>query len=83
LSKLEIDAAMQQRLIRGGIVDVEGIVEADSRKLIEIVGDRAAASKLATAAKRLLEGGRVSGPAAKTKARKRAGGKAKGKKKGA
>ena len=50
-----MDAALRRRLIAAGIVDVEGILEVSSAKLVEIVGDRAAAAKLAESAKRLLD----------------------------
>jgi len=55
LTKLEMDAALRRRLIAAGIVDVEGILEVSAAKLVEIVGDRAAAAKLAESAKRLLD----------------------------
>jgi len=55
LTRLDIDASMRRRLTAGGIVDVEGILEMDAVKLIEIVGDRATAAKLTTAAKKLLD----------------------------
>ena len=56
LSKLDIDEAMRKRLTNGGIVDVEGILEVDTAKLVEIVGDRTTAAKLQEMAKALLAG---------------------------
>jgi hypothetical protein len=54
LDKLDIDAATRKRLDAAGIKDVEGILETDPNKLADIVGDRALATKLIDAAKRLL-----------------------------
>ena len=45
---------MRKRLRNGGIIDVEGIVEADAARLVAIVGDRSTAAKLVEMARRVL-----------------------------
>jgi hypothetical protein len=40
LDKLDIDEATRKRLVKAGIIDVEGVVETDPVKLDEIVGSR-------------------------------------------
>lgn len=54
LDKLDIDEATRKRLIKGGIIDVEGIVETDPTKLADIVGSRELAAKLIEQAKAVL-----------------------------
>lgn len=54
LDKLETDATTRKRLDKAGIVDVEGILEADPAKLAEIVGDRAVAAKLLDQARSIV-----------------------------
>lgn len=54
LDKLDIDEATRKRLIKGGIIDVEGIVETEPVKLAEIVGSRELAVKLIDQAKAIL-----------------------------
>jgi predicted RecB family nuclease len=54
LGALGVDARVRRRLEEGGIRDVEGLLEAEPAKLAEIVGDRAAASKLIETARRVL-----------------------------
>lgn len=54
LDKLEIDATTRKRLDKGGIVDVEGILEADPARVAEIVGDRAVAAKLLDQARSIV-----------------------------
>jgi hypothetical protein len=46
---------MIQRLRRGGITDVEGILETPAARLAEIVGSQADAQKLREMAKTLLD----------------------------
>lgn len=54
LEKLDIDEATRKQLMESGIVDVEGILEADPEKLAKIVGSEEMARKLIEMAKRLL-----------------------------
>lgn len=54
LDKLDIDDATRKRLIKAGVIDVEGIVETDPVKLAEIVGNRELAAKLIEQAKAIL-----------------------------
>ena len=54
LDKLEMDEALRKRLLDAGIRDVEGIVETEAATLARVVGDRAAAAKLAESARTLL-----------------------------
>lgn len=54
LDKLDTDEATRKRLMRGGIVDIEGILETDEAKLTEIVGDRELAANLIEQAKAIL-----------------------------
>ncbi|HMO47505.1 MAG TPA: hypothetical protein PKB14_15920 [Rubrivivax sp.] len=56
LTRLDIDDELRKRLMAGGIVDVEGVLEAPAAKLAEIVGDRGAAARLQAMAKQLLAG---------------------------
>ncbi|MFC4863336.1 hypothetical protein ACS8MQ_19570 [Pseudomonas sp. MAHUQ-62] len=54
LDKLELDDATRKQLAKSDIIDVEGIVEASNARLIEVLGDRTAASRLRERAKALL-----------------------------
>lgn len=54
LDKLDIDDATRKRLIKAGIIDVEGVFETDPVKLAEIVGSRELAVKLIDQAKAFL-----------------------------
>ena len=54
LDKLDIDEVTRKRLNQGGIIDVEGIIEADPAKLVEIVGNRELVAKLIEQAKAVL-----------------------------
>ena len=54
LDKLQLDELTHKQLLRGGIVDVEGILEADPEKLAKIVDGKEKALKLIETAKRLL-----------------------------
>jgi hypothetical protein len=55
LTKLEIDEATRRRLDKGGVRDVEGVLEINQAKLTEIVGDAATAKKLRELAKAVIE----------------------------
>ncbi len=66
LDRLDIDAATRKQLIASGIVDVEGIVEADPKMLAKIVGNVDLATKLVDMAKRLLAAAPVPKPATNT-----------------
>jgi hypothetical protein len=63
LTRLDIDDALRKRLVAGGIVDVEGVLEVTSARLTEIVGDRTTAAKLQEMAKQVLAGGAPPPPA--------------------
>ena len=56
LDRLDIDEATKKLLRSGGIVDVEGILEANPQKLAKIVGSVDLATKLIAMAKALLAG---------------------------
>jgi hypothetical protein len=55
LDRLDIDDPMRKRLMQSGIVDVEGVLESDARKLARIVGSREAATKLVDMANQVLD----------------------------
>lgn len=55
LSQLDIDDATRRRLEKGGIRDVESILETDQAKLAEIVGDAATAKKLRERAQAVID----------------------------
>ncbi|WP_166359396.1 right-handed parallel beta-helix repeat-containing protein [Pseudomonas akapageensis] len=55
LDTLGIDDATRRKLMEGGIVDVEGILETTARKLAGIVGSEEMASRLTEMAKRQLD----------------------------
>ena len=55
LDRLDIDDETRKRLMEGGVVDVEAIVEAGPAKLAEIAGGRDVANRLTEMAKRVLE----------------------------
>jgi hypothetical protein len=57
LARLGVDAALRKALEDGGVRDVEGVLEVAEAKLVQIVGDRATASKLTEAARKLLGSG--------------------------
>ena len=71
LSALGVTAEMRQRLARGGIVDVEGVAEADAATLTRIVGNRSTAAKLAETARQVLAA-KPPPPAPRPRAAKRA-----------
>jgi len=54
LDKLEIDAETHKQLEQGGIVDVEGILEAGAERLAALFNNQKKAQQLTAAAKRLL-----------------------------
>ena len=54
LSALGIDAATQRKLQSAGFADVEAVAAADPALLARALGDKAAASKLIEAARKLL-----------------------------
>jgi hypothetical protein len=54
LERLDISEDIRKRLRAGGIVDVEGIVEAGDGKLVKILGDAATARTVMALAKGLL-----------------------------
>ncbi|MDT4798994.1 hypothetical protein FQZ97_316400 [compost metagenome] len=54
LDKLDLDETTRKQLTAGGIQDVEGIVEANPKTLIRIVGSAEHAEKLTEMAKQLL-----------------------------
>jgi hypothetical protein len=60
LSALKVDAQLRTKLEGAGVSDVEGILEVPSAQLTEIVGDRAAASRLVASARKLVGGGKGS-----------------------
>jgi hypothetical protein len=49
-----VDEATLKRLVAGGVIDVEGVLEITARKLAEIVGDTALATRLRERAKAVL-----------------------------
>jgi len=53
LDSLNVDAAVQRRLVAAGINDVESLLKVDAGKLAEIVGDRTVATKLRESALRV------------------------------
>lgn len=70
LSQLDIDDATRRRLEKGGITDVEGILETDPAKLAEIVGDAATAKKLRERAQAVIDAKGTIKPNAAAGARK-------------
>jgi hypothetical protein len=54
LERLDIGEDIRKQLRAGGIVDVEGIVEAGDEKLAKILGDAATAKRVMGLAKALL-----------------------------
>jgi hypothetical protein len=70
LTKLDIDEATRRRLDKGGVRDVEGVLEIDPAKLTEIVGDAATGKKLRELAKAVIEAKEKAKPGATPRPRK-------------
>jgi predicted RecB family nuclease len=66
LDKLDIDEATRKQLVQAGIVDVQGILEAEPAKLATIVGSEAVAKKLIEMARQLLASSPTQPPQVRT-----------------